>query len=91
MLELGLPSIFVNWIKFSVTTVSYRYLVNGFPSTLVQAKRWLRQGDPVFPLLSVLVMEYPYRVLGALQREANFNYHPKCEKLNVIIISFRMI
>lgn len=61
--ELSIPHMFIKWIMITVTTVSYRYQVNGALSNIVQAKRGLRQGDPLSPLLFVIVMEYLYRVL----------------------------
>lgn len=57
MLELGLPGLFVKWIMKCVTAVSYKFLINGQHSSLVKAKRGLRQGDLTSPLLFVLVME----------------------------------
>lgn len=86
--ELSIPHMFIKWIMITVTTVSYRYQVNGVLSNIVQAKRGLRQRDPLSPLLFVIVMEYLYRVLQKLKQVPNFNFHPKCEKLAIINLSF---
>ncbi|XP_058757557.1 uncharacterized protein LOC131630833 [Vicia villosa] len=88
MLELGFPHIYVNWIMACVTTGSYRFSINGTPSKILKAKRGLRQGDPISPLLFVLVMEYFHRILQGLCRVPNFNFHPKCEKLKIINLCF---
>lgn len=60
--------------------------MNGEPSDIFKAKRGLRQGDPISPLLFFLIMEYLCRVL---QTDApDFNFHPKCAKLNSMNICF---
>lgn len=45
--EIGLPMQFVSWIMTGVSTVSYRFNVNGTYSDIMQAKRGIRQGDPM--------------------------------------------
>lgn len=48
----------------------------------------LEVGGPMYPLLFVLVMEYLHRILQGLKDEPNFNFHPKCERLNITNIWF---
>ncbi|XP_058776449.1 uncharacterized protein LOC131650760 [Vicia villosa] len=45
MQEMNFPNQFVRWIMIMVRGVSYRYLVNGQVSNILQAKRGLRQDD----------------------------------------------
>lgn len=85
---LQLPTQFRNWIKQCVQTVSFFILINGYPCAPFHAKRGLRQGDPLSPFLFVLSMEYLTRLLKQLKRNPDFNYHPKCAKMNIVQISF---
>lgn len=88
MREMGFPGGFVEWIMICVRTVSYRFSVNGGVTDILKAKRGLRQGDPISPFLSVIVMEYLHRCLQKLKLNPNFNFHPKCEKLGTNNICF---
>ena len=88
MRELGFPQKFVNWVTVCVSTVSYKFSINGLHSVTLPAQRGLRQGDPISPLLFVIIMEYLYRVLRGLKQNHNFNFHPKCGKMRIINICF---
>lgn len=88
MEELGFPQIFIKWIMSRVTTVSYRFSINGIPYRIIKNRIGLRQGDPGYPLLFVLIMEYFHRVMQGLSLNPNFNFHPKCVKLMIINMCF---
>ncbi|XP_058776403.1 uncharacterized protein LOC131650721 [Vicia villosa] len=88
MREMSFPPTFVDWIMICVRTVSYKYVINGKPSPSIQAKRGLRQGDPISPLLFVLIMEYLHRSLRKLQYTPSFHFHPKCKKLGITNLCF---
>lgn len=55
---------------------------------MLDAKRVLRQGDPVSPLLFVLIMEYLHRFLATLQNNNGYKFHPKCAKLKITNMCF---
>ncbi|CAK8567674.1 unnamed protein product [Lathyrus sativus] len=70
-----------------MVTVSYWFSINGTPSKILRAKRGLRQGDPIPPLLFVIIMVYLHKTFQSLQYNPNFNFHPKC-KLKIINLLF---
>lgn len=86
--EMGIPSQFVKWIMNGVTTVNYRYNINEEHLKLMKAERGIRQGDPVSPLLFVIVMKYLSRLLHQMQLNPNFDHHSKCEKLELAHLTF---
>jgi hypothetical protein len=86
--EIGLPNQFIQWVMLGVTSVSYKFNIHGRYTSFMKARRGLRQGDPISPLLFVIVMEYLHRILQQLTKVPDFNLHSKCENLNIINLSF---
>jgi hypothetical protein len=62
-----------NWINFCISTARFSILVNGCPSGFFPSSRGLRQGDPLSPLLFVIVMEALSRLLDRAVREGLFS------------------
>nr|XP_009778407.1 PREDICTED: uncharacterized protein LOC104227788 [Nicotiana sylvestris] len=56
--SLNFPEIFVRWIMACISTMIYSVLINGRPTDPFEAKKGLRQGDPLSHFLFVLAMEY---------------------------------
>lgn len=88
LLETGIPKQFVKWIMLIVTSVTYRFNINGNYTKCMKANRGIRQGDPLSPVLFVIIMEYLNRLLHKMQRNPDFNHHSKCEKLNITNLAF---
>ncbi|XP_058754826.1 uncharacterized protein LOC131627957 [Vicia villosa] len=88
MLEIGLPNIFVDSIMLTVKTVSYEFNINGNMTASMQACRGIRQGDPISPLLFVIMMEYLNRLLLKMQLHPDFTHHPKCKKMALTHLTF---
>uniref|UniRef100_A0A2N9FVR5 Reverse transcriptase domain-containing protein n=1 Tax=Fagus sylvatica TaxID=28930 RepID=A0A2N9FVR5_FAGSY len=64
----GFPSRWRNWIRFCISTVRFSILINGCPSGFFESSRGLRQGDPLSPLLFVIVMEALSRLMDRAVR-----------------------
>jgi hypothetical protein len=65
--HIGFSRRWCNWISALLSTASTKVVVNGRPGRQIAHARGLRQGDPISPMLFVLVME----VLNSLIREAD--------------------
>lgn len=72
----------------TITKVSYTYRINGEHTKIMKAKRGLCQGVPLTSMMFDLVMDYLHIIFQRIRKNPNFNYHSKCEKLGIIILSF---
>lgn len=61
--KMGFGAKWRGWIRSCISTASFAIIVNGGPSSFITATRGLRQGDPFFPLLFIIVMEAPNKFL----------------------------
>ncbi len=59
----GFPRKWCNWIWFCISTVWFSILINGSPQGFFASSRGLRQGDPLSPLLFLLIMETLSRLM----------------------------
>ena len=59
----GFPDKWRRWISFRLSTVRFSILINGTSHGFFGSSRGLWQGDPLSPLLFVLVMEAVSRML----------------------------
>uniref|UniRef100_A0A803PY01 Reverse transcriptase domain-containing protein n=1 Tax=Cannabis sativa TaxID=3483 RepID=A0A803PY01_CANSA len=86
--QLCFPSRFVNWIMTCLKGTQYHLLMNGRIQGSFRGKKGLRQGDPMSPLLFVLIMEYLSRLLSFYSEKEGFGYHPLCKHLRLTNLFF---
>ncbi|CAN1241083.1 Transposon TX1 uncharacterized 149 kDa protein [Linum perenne] len=86
MAALGFPSKLINWIRVCLSTARFSVNINGGSCGYFEAKRGVRQGDPLSPIMFVIIME----VLHALLARVGdlLPYHPRCKKLRIRHVCF---
>ena len=77
---------FIHIIMACITSTSYMLMINGCPTPPFQAKRGLRQGDLLSPLLFVIGMEYLSRSLKSV--EDRYGFHPRCRRTKLTHLCF---
>ena len=65
----GFSSKWCDWIGFYISTARFSILINGCPQGFFASSRGLRQGDPLCPLLFVLIMETLSRLMARATQE----------------------
>ena len=54
---MGFGEKWIRWIKWCISTMSFLVFVNSSPSVFFGSSRGLRQGNPLFSYLFVIVMK----------------------------------
>ena len=84
MVLLKFPTIFIKWVMACISTPTYSLHLNGEDCDTFEGGRGLRQGDPLSPLLFVMVMEYLSRLFIKASKEKGFKTHPHCRNTNLM-------
>ncbi|XP_062100338.1 uncharacterized protein LOC133806230 [Humulus lupulus] len=82
------PMKFIGWVMSCIRSTSYSLLINGRVQSSFKGEKGLRQGDPMSPILFVLIMEYMTRCLQLDARSPSFRFHPMCKSLKLINLCF---
>lgn len=82
------PEKTVELIMQCVTSTSFSLNLNGNITGFFQGKRGIRQGDPLSPLLFVLVMEYLTRLFKEEIDRGSIKFHPMCEQQEITTLRF---
>lgn len=69
LLKLGFAAQWVTWIKLCISSVSYQVLLNGEPKGKITPSQGIRQGDPLFPFLFILLTEALISHIQGAERE----------------------
>ena len=79
--HLGFSRRWLDWISLILSSASTRVILNGSPGRRICHARGLRQGDPLSPLLFVLVMESLNALLKLAEERGLFRaLHPKIKE-----------
>lgn len=79
----GFPTSFIQLVMTCITTTKLTIKVNREGYGYFEWRRGLGQGNPISPLLFVLVMKYLARTLNKITELSDFRFHPMCKFLKL--------
>uniref|UniRef100_A0A803PY04 Reverse transcriptase domain-containing protein n=1 Tax=Cannabis sativa TaxID=3483 RepID=A0A803PY04_CANSA len=88
LVGLNFPSRFVRWVMACLEGSTYSVVLNERLQRSFKEKKGLRQGDPLSPLIFVIIMDYLTKRLKLEATQNTFKYHPLCKNLNLVSLYF---
>uniref|UniRef100_A0A803QC82 Reverse transcriptase domain-containing protein n=1 Tax=Cannabis sativa TaxID=3483 RepID=A0A803QC82_CANSA len=86
--SLCFPSRFIHCFIVYLRGMNCFLLLNGRIQGSFKGEKGLRQGDPLSPMLFVLIMEYLSRLLSQVSNKKGFGFHPLCKNLRLTNLCF---
>ena len=86
--SLNFPPTFITWIMAYISTPTFKIHMNGATFDRFEGGRGLRQGDPLLPLLFVLIMECLSQLFENASTKSGFKFHPQCKNNKMVHLIF---
>ncbi|XP_033143356.1 uncharacterized protein LOC103862645 [Brassica rapa] len=84
----NIPANIISAIKACITTPAFSLSINGVTAGYFKGRTGLRQGDPLSPVLFVLVMNVLSIMLDNVAKAGIFDYHPGCSHIQLTHLAF---
>lgn len=62
--KMNFPGLWISWIYYCLSSASFSFLINGHSSSWISSNRGVRQGDPISPLIFILVTQNLFAILN---------------------------
>ena len=92
---MGFLTIWVTWIRACLNSTSFSLLINGQPIGWFSPARGVRQGDPIFPYLFIIVSQNLFAILNhawqlnmilGFWRDLNYDFNRLMYADNLMIV-----
>ena len=83
-----LPTQLIQWIRACICSPSFSLSINGVTTGYFKGRTGLRQGDPLSPILSVMMMNIFSMMLNKTAEMGSFGLNPGCEAQQLTHLCF---